>query len=444
MASISSIQSLTLDIPPSCIAFVPEYPNYFVVGTYLLEPSEGTLITKTDDDAGPEAAGTIASSDGVQRNSTKPEVEQKRSGSVILFKIDQDRISLVQTIQTPFAILDIQFRPLHESSDSASVSEPKILPDEHNTPYGSLSDVESKRKRDSRPALAAATSTGSVALYRFDLSTSSLHEERLLQYFDASVLVLSCAWCPSSRDTLGVTLSDGRVMMCETDARAGPEENHCMQRLQHSLEAWTMAYSMTPHGGIFSGGDDAVLQFWTSEDVEGSMVDVSWKDRRIHSAGVTAILPLTGNIVVTGSYDDRIRVIRAPHRGRREVLAELNLGGGVWRIKLMKAVGDGEGTERYENGTRNNEGTDSVETPCREVARYTLLASCMHAGTRIVVLTHLADDSWTADVLARFEEHGSMNYGSDFRPGVPADSPQTIVSTSFYDRLLCLWKSVPA
>ncbi|KAK5003552.1 hypothetical protein LTR28_010025, partial [Elasticomyces elasticus] len=91
MASISSIQSLTLDIPPSCIAFVPEYPNYFVVGTYLLEPSEGTLITKTDDDAGPEAAGTIASSDGVQRNSTKPEVEQKRSGSVILFKIDQDR-----------------------------------------------------------------------------------------------------------------------------------------------------------------------------------------------------------------------------------------------------------------------------------------------------------------------------------------------------------------
>ncbi|KAK4927738.1 hypothetical protein LTR28_011965 [Elasticomyces elasticus] len=201
---------------------------------------------------------------------------------------------------------------------------------------------------------------------------------------------------------------------------------------------------MTPHGGIFSGGDDAVLQFWTSEDVEGSMVDVSWKDRRIHSAGVTAILPLTGNIVVTGSYDDRIRVIRAPHRGRREVLAELNLGGGVWRIKLMKAVGDGEGTERYENGTRDNEGTDSVETPCREVARYTLLASCMHAGTRIVVLTHLADDSWTADVLARFEEHGSMNYGSDFRPGVPANSPQTIVSTSFYDRLLCLWKFVPA
>ena len=35
-------------------------------------------------------------------------------------------------------------------------------------------------------------------------------------------------------------------------------------------------------------------------------------------------------MVVTGSYDDRVRLIRCPTVGRREVLAELDLGGGVW------------------------------------------------------------------------------------------------------------------
>ena len=60
----------------------------------------------------------------------------------------------------------------------------------------------------------------------------------------------------------------------------------------------------------------------------------------------------------------------------------------------------------------------------------------MHAGARIVELSR-SQDGWELEVLARFEEHKSMNYGSDMQPS--EDTVKTIVSTSFYDKLLCLW-----
>ena len=62
----------------------------------------------------------------------------------------------------------------------------------------------------------------------------------------------------------------------------------------------------------------------------------------------------------------------------------------------------------------------------------------MHAGTRMIQLHKAADGVWTFEVLARFEEHKSMNYGSDIQPSI--GTVKSIVSTSFYDKLLCLWR----
>ena len=78
-------------------------------------------------------------------------------------------------------------------------------------------------------------------------------------------------------------------------------------------------------------------------------------------------------------------------------------------------------------------------THSTEHKSYTLLASCMHAGSRIV---RLAQDSgeWAFSVLAKFEEHKSMNYGSDSQVGLNVKGERTFISTSFYDRLLCLWR----
>lgn len=83
-----------------------------------------------------------------------------------------------------------------------------------------------------------------------------------------------------------------------------------------------------------------------------------------------------------------------------------------------------------------------------------ILASCMHAGSRMVRLSRSADDEdgdssssssssssskWSFEVLGMFEEHESMNYGSDVQPG-GVSNVKTIVSTSFYDKLLCVWR----
>jgi diphthamide biosynthesis protein 7 len=65
----------------------------------------------------------------------------------------------------------------------------------------------------------------------------------------------------------------------------------------------------------------------------------------------------------------------------------------------------------------------------------------MHAGARIVRIHADGEGQWSMEVLAKFEEHKSMNYGSDAQPGGNENSgPRTIVSTSFYDKLLCLWR----
>ena len=85
----------------------------------------------------------------------------------------------------------------------------------------------------------------------------------------------------------------------------------------------------------------------------------------------------------------------------------------------------------------------------------------MHAGARVVRLTHdsTADGgggTWAFEVVARFVEHESMNYGSDVQPIATGNSAsetekgddegkgnhrmRKVVSTSFYDKRLCLWE----
>lgn len=91
----------------------------------------------------------------------------------------------------------------------------------------------------------------------------------------------------------------------------------------------------------------------------------------------------------------------------------------------------------------------------RSSSHFVLLCSCMHAGTRVVRLQRSSRkdeggevDDWTFSVIARFEEHKSMNYGSDVQPSSSDDDvganllqkKTTIISTSFYDKLLCLWQ----
>lgn len=157
------------------------------------------------------------------------------------------------------------------------------------------------------------------------------------QISDPSTLVLSLAWHPLQAHVLGVTLSDGSVCLCEIATQSDLWDRDAEVRIsdihKHELEAWTLAFDPESNS-VLSGGDDIVLQksrIHNSQDPTRT-----WQDRKLHEAGVTAILPISDTLVVTGSYDDNIRLLLTPVTGRRQTLASLNLGGGVWRLKILK------------------------------------------------------------------------------------------------------------
>lgn len=313
---------------------------------------------------------------------------------------------IVQTLATPSAILDVHFLQ-QEGADSI---------------------------------FGVATSTGSIGIYQLDQESADDVPEMMLlqtiQYFPENELITAFSWHPE-QSAVGMTLSTGKVCLGKVDLE---NPSHLDVGL-HELEAWTLAF--LPDGtGIYSGGDDSALNYMelprdhpdSKEEIFGANYApswiMSWSDKKAHHAGVTAILPIhvdSGNTwILTGSYDDHIRLIHAPTVGRRQVHAEMDLGGGVWRLKVLNKKMPAQAAANS---------SEAVQPP-EEIL---LLVSCMHAGARIVKLVRNGDD-WTFEVLAKFEEHKSMNYGSDSQVGLNVKGERTFVSTSFYDRLLCLWR----
>lgn len=323
----------------------------------------------------------------------------------------------IQTVSHPSAILDLHFCPLPGKQD----------------------------------ILAVASSTGTLSIFQLDPIADT---EEPLKHLATSrisdvpegVLFLSGVWSPVDTASLAITTSTGEVRVVRLDDLWRIIEDDAEAVITHSLEAWTVAFSPReekkgPADGsafvIYSGGDDSALRYASCVNDEigdgetKSVATTQYPPLNIsgHGAGVTAILPVPirlvdGSwIVVTGSYDDTIRVlaVQPPHEtyGMRKFkrLAEENLGGGVWRLKSIDL--------KEEDGH----------------CRLRVLASCMHAGARVVELKGPLDgDGWEVKVLARFEEHRSMNYGSDYIPCL-TEGRLSCVSTSFYDKLMCLWET---
>lgn len=272
---------------------------------------------------------------------------------------------------------------------------------------------------------------------------------------DEGALFTYFAWHPSIPGLVAISTASGRVILAQIhDDYQGLDvlENPI---LEHSLEAWVVAFSpprpqapsLEPLQGPFTvltGGDDSALKYTSYDPSSETPTPYSPITLRDHTAGVTAILPLPLSlpgsqiVLLTGSYDDTLRVFAiAPLHTtfgakQAKLLAERDLGGGVWRLQMIGGAGSA--------ATSANEDGWAV----------TVLASCMHAGTRVLRITK-SEGGGAADVeievLARFEEHQSMNYGSDWSrvegllDGDGGGEPRraVVVSTSFYDRLLCVW-----
>ena len=116
------------------------------------------------------------------------------------------------------------------------------------------------------------------------------------------------------------------------------------------------------------------------------------------------------------------------------VLHEMGLGGGVWRVKVLR------------NSTIRTVDTWGFSA--------TLLVSCMYAGAKVVEIKGVAGKGdeglergvleWTSREVGRMEEHESMCYACDAQaPGDDSgdrNGDRMVVSCSFYDKRLCLWK----
>jgi hypothetical protein len=73
----------------------------------------------------------------------------------------------------------------------------------------------------------------------------------------------------------------------------------------------------------------------------------------------------------------------------------------------------------------------------KDCRRFLILASCCYAGVRIIEALHWGSDQWDLNVLASVTYHNSLCYASD---AVLVDGSFIIVSSSFYDKLLCVWR----
>lgn len=316
--------------------------------------------------------------------------------------------------------------------------------------------------------LAVAGSSGCVALFKVSLSSCASKAISPLWalpvHEDSSIPALFLAWTPEhwltqeKADGLAVTFSDGRTTVFGTSSGDITESDKVTDlgafSARQMIEVWFVALA-TFHDGeeqqtdspspripfLFTGDDFGSLHT-RRFDVENSSdgdddgrgmppVLLDYDDRaRHHSSGVTSILPLPlpmvedSPLLLTGSYDEYLRIYHATRRGA--VLAELCLGGGVWRLQLLNV--------------ENNLGAGS------QVWRFLVLASCMHGGSRVVRITGDGEYQWNIEVLAEFTEHESMNYASDVWKGEHGrgiggpGSGLLCLSSSFYDRRVCLWR----
>ena len=237
----------------------------------------------------------------------------------------------------------------------------------------------------------------------------------------------------TDENRIAASLSNGKIVVLSFDS----EKDSLCSVQAHDLEAWYVKWNISDHTVLYSGGDDSAfcVHACVSDDLRGDKIDLERSDgqietqitrlskkSKIHEAGVTAILPLgkieTGEMMIaTGSYDERLRLLGCNSQsGNCQLEAEAEMGGGVWRLCLI--------------------GDRPTQIPRGNTLR--ILASCMHAGPRIVELHWTSEGKWSIKILARFSGHESMNYASgvlkDEEPGLK------IVSSSFYDQKLCLWR----
>ncbi|KAL2072457.1 hypothetical protein VTL71DRAFT_11800 [Oculimacula yallundae] len=396
--AVVPMAELDLQKPPTCIQFVPalEYPNYLVVGTYLLEPNQDVKMT----DEFPKDSPMEEKPDMLR--------QQSRSGSLFLIEYAYSQLRIVHEIECPSAVYHLQFL----QGDST--------------------------------IFVAASSTGTISFYHVgEMHLTPAPQMKLLwasQVFSADTIITYFEIISDEPSPLGslitATTDTGGVYLMNYSLESRsvellndgmPITQHWVPWLDHEPDnVWCCAsIDRGDQLKILSGSDSTILKCASITKHGNSPVEPHRavnEVHKFHDAGVTAILPLpiqlgSSDLILTGSYDEYIRLYSLQEKS---VLAELKLGGGVYRLKLVRQY-------------------------LMKKVSYIILASCMHAGTKVLeVGMDLASETYTMKVIASLgvqAEHYS--YAADFQPlDVPEDHDykQLCVSGNYVDRKIRVWE----
>ncbi|KAI9590358.1 hypothetical protein GQX74_008526 [Glossina fuscipes] len=325
----------------------PSYNNYFVCGTYQLE--------------------------GNNAQSTSPPC--RRKGRIYLYQFDKDALVVneLHRLETA-AILDMKWLP---ELQNASVHQ---------------------------PILATANALGQIEIFQIIETNLKKISSLELNPTYHNLLALSIDWdtrmsLQTNDDTKNLLASDSRgdISLIRFTYR-GDLQKICTWSA-HNFEAWICAFDKWNENHVYTGGDDTFLHIYDIRTQSRVLLNKS------HMAGVTCLLshPNTEHLLLTGSYDEHLRAFDT--RAMKQPLSEINLKGGIWRLK------------------------------CDPLKRNLILTACMYHNFSIAQVA----EPRSPIVVGEFNEHNSICYGADWCLNARPDDKQLFMATcSFYDHKLCI------
>lgn len=249
--------------------------------------------------------------------------------------------------------------------------------------------------------LVAASALAEIQM--FELKGDRLHLVHSLNLNTNSgdnVLTLSidvrATLCSTNRENLVASDSRGIISLLTIGQSELINERSWQA---HSFEAWTCAFDKWNPNIIYTGEDDI---FFNIYDTRAAEVQQTMKNRS-HGAGVTSFLCFSENILLSGSYDEKLRIF--DKRSWREPIADLDLNGGIWRIKSSK------------------------------FNRNLLLCACMYKNFS---LCKINEELNGVERVAEYNEHESICYGADWAPNQLCNGGEVMITCSFYDKRLCV------
>ncbi|PWA50872.1 WD40 repeat-containing protein [Artemisia annua] len=293
-----------------------------------------------------------------------------RSGSISLFDVDMGRVDLFYRLKTA-GIFDMKWNPVG----------------------GSVT----------RPLLAQADADGCLKVHHLQNSVDGDALKEVYSEKVSSSMCLCLDWNPSAT-SISVGLSDGSVSLISLEE----SQTSILQEWNaHDFEVWATSFDPDQPHLVYTGSDDCKFKGW---DLRSDPSEMAFQNSKAHQMGVCCIAKSPHNpyTLYTGSYDEHLRIwdVRSISRPVNET--SINLGGGVWRIKIHSEVPG------------------------------LILAACMHNGFAIVKVNENE-----AKVVETYSKHESLAYGADWYRGRICQEDgkeKTIVATcSFYDKLLRVW-----